>query len=142
MSRFYEIGYFGNIWVRQNSIDKKGDSFPGHKHHFDHVTLLVQGKILVEVDGYEPKEFVAPTFITIKKDKEHKITTMTDNVIYYCVFALRDYNGEVIEVIDDIYADKHNPLSTMRLDPESPMPTDGRNYKWCEKDKKWEVIEE
>lgn len=134
MSRFYELGYFGNIWVRQNSIDNAGDSFPGHKHHFDHVTLLVQGKILVEVEGYEPKEYVAPTFVVISKDKQHKITSLTDNVVYYCVFALRDDNGEVI---DPIYADKHNPLSAMHLDPESPKPTDGREYTWSKVTKSW-----
>ena len=108
MSKFTELGYFGNIWVRQNSILKKGEFFQGHKHHFDHVTLLVKGKILVEVDGYGPKKFEAPTFIIVKKDKMHKITALEDDVIYYCVFALRDDNGEVIE---PIYADKHNPLS-------------------------------
>lgn len=139
MSRFYELGYFGNIWVRQNSIDKAGDSFDGHKHHFDHVTLLVQGKILVEVDGYEPKEFVAPTFVVIKKDKQHKITALTDNVIYYCVFALRDHDGEVM---DEMYEDKHNPLSSMCLDPESKMPTDGRQYTWNENTKSWKQASE
>jgi len=134
MNRFYELGYFGNIWVRQNSIDKAGDSFPGHKHHFDHVTLLVQGKILVEVEGYESKEYIAPTFVVINKDKQHKITALTDQVIYYCVFALRDENGEVI---DPIYADKHNPLSAMQLDPESPKPNDGREYTWSKVTKSW-----
>ncbi len=124
MSRFYELGYFGNIWVRQNSIDKAGDFFPGHKHHFDHVTLLVQGKILVEVEGYEPKEFVAPTFVVIKKDKKHKITSITDNVIYYCVFALRDKNGEVM---DEMYEDRHNPLSAMCLSPIDEMSTDDKS---------------
>jgi len=134
MNRFYELGYFGNIWVRQNSIDKAGGFYPGHKHHFDHVTLLVQGKILIEVDGYEPKEFVAPTFVVIKKDKQHKITALTDNVMYYCVFALRDDNGEVI---DPIYADKHNPLSAKGLDSESHKPIDGKNYTWSKATKTW-----
>ena len=136
MSRFYELGYFGNIWVRQNSIDKAGDSFPGHEHHFDHVTLLVQGKVLVEVDGYEPKEFQAPTFIVIKKDKQHKITSLTDNVLYYCVFALRDKDGEVLE---EVFGDEHNPLSAMALDPKSHMPTDGRDYSWDQSTRSWAV---
>jgi hypothetical protein len=108
MSRFHELGHFGNIWVRQNSMDKAGDSFGGHEHHFDHVTLLAQGKVLVEVEGYEPKQFQSPTFIVIKKDKQHKITALTDDVLYYCVFALRDKNGEVLE---EVFGDEHNPLS-------------------------------
>jgi hypothetical protein len=62
------------------------------------------------------------------------MTAITDNVIYYCVFALRDDNGEVI---DAMYADKHNPLSAMQLDPESQMPTDGREYTWSKVTKTW-----
>ena len=103
-----ELGYFGNIWVRQNTLVKQGESYSGHKHYFDHVTLLSKGSVKVEVDGYPAKEFVAPTFIVIKKELEHKITALTDDVIYYCVFALRDNDGNVV---DEMYEDKHNPLS-------------------------------
>ena len=103
-----ELGYFGNIWVRQNTMEKTGTSHPGHKHHFDHVTLLTKGKVKVEVDGQPEKEFVAPTFIVIRKELEHKITALTDDVLYYCVFALRNLDGDVI---DPMYEEKHDPLS-------------------------------
>lgn len=103
-----ELGYFGNIWVRQNVIKKTNDTLGGHKHNFDHVTLLVNGEVKIEIDGHEPKTFVAPTFIVIRKDYEHKITALTDDVLYYCVFALRNLDGEVIE---NMYEEKHDPLS-------------------------------
>ena len=103
-----ELGYFGNIWVRQNILEKEGESHPGHKHHFDHVTLLVTGKVKIEVEGHSEKEFQSPTFIVIKKEHKHKITALTDNVIYYCVFALRNLDGDVTE----IYGEEHNPLSS------------------------------
>ena len=102
-----ELGFFGNIWVRQNTIDEVGGSHAGHKHHFDHVTLLTRGKVKIEVDGKPEKEFEAPTFIVIKKELEHKITALTDDVLYYCVFALRNLDGDVSE----IYGEEHNPLS-------------------------------
>jgi quercetin dioxygenase-like cupin family protein len=102
-----ELGYFGNIWVRQNILEKEGDSHLGHKHHFDHVTLLVKGKIKVEVKGNSEKEFTAPTFVVIRKELEHKITALTDDVLYYCIFALRNLDGDVAE----IYGEEHNPLS-------------------------------
>lgn len=103
-----ELGYFGNIWVRQNILEKEGESHPGHKHYFDHVTLLARGKVQVEVEGHDSKEFEAPTFIVIKKEHEHKITALTDDALYYCVFALRDNDGNVV---DEMFEDKHNPLS-------------------------------
>jgi len=102
-----ELGYFGNIWVRQNTIEKSGESFPGHKHKFDHVTLLVKGSIEVEVEGHPAKQFTAPTFVIIRKEHVHKVTALEDGTSWYCVFALRDLDGEVIE----LYEGKHDPLS-------------------------------
>lgn len=102
-----ELGYFGNIWVRQNQLEKAGDRGGGHKHLFDHVTLLVRGSVTVEVEGEEPKQFTAPTFIVIRKECKHRVTALVDDVIYYCVFAMRDVNGEVV---DNIYGDHHDPI--------------------------------
>jgi len=102
-----ELGYFGNIWVRQNTIDEAGESHAGHQHKFDHVTLLTKGKVQIEVEGNPAKEFSAPTFIVIRKDLNHKITALTDDVLYYCVFALRNLDGDVIE----IFGEEHDPLS-------------------------------
>jgi hypothetical protein len=95
-----QMGYFGNVWIRQNYIPHAGMFTQGHKHHFDHVSLLVCGTALVEVDGFEPKEFTGPTFIMIKKEYSHKFTAVTDNVLWYCVFALRDIDGEVTDIYD------------------------------------------
>lgn len=100
-----ELGFFGNIWVRQNLLKNIGDSVPGHLHHFDHVSLLAAGKVLVEVEGCEPKEFTAPTFIVIKKEHRHKFTALADKTLWYCVFALRDIDGNVT----DIYSGDNSP---------------------------------
>lgn len=110
-----ELGYFGNIWVRQNYIRKAGTSFPGHTHHFDHVTLLVRGKVRVDIDGHEPKEFSAPTFIVVKKELHHQVTALEDNVLYYCVFAIRDFDGEVM----DFFGEQHDPRSYGKLEDGS-----------------------
>jgi len=107
LSDVEQMGYFGNIWVRSHTFKNAGDTNGGgHKHNFDHVTLLAIGSVLVEVEGYEPKEFHGPTFIVIDKDHSHKFTALTDNVVYYCVFAVRDLDGEVT----DIVADANSPL--------------------------------
>jgi quercetin dioxygenase-like cupin family protein len=101
----HELGYFGNIWVRQHSFDA-GAKGGGHKHHFDHVTMLAQGKVRVQIQGQEPKEFTAPTFIVIKKELSHEITALEDGTVYYCVFAMRNVHGEVVE---DVYGEQHDP---------------------------------
>ena len=101
-----QMGYFGNIWVRSHTFVKAGDTHDGHKHNFDHVTLLAVGSVLVEVENNPPKKFHAPTFIVIDKDHNHKFTALSDGVVYYCVFALRDLDGEVT----NIYTDENSPL--------------------------------
>jgi quercetin dioxygenase-like cupin family protein len=110
-----ELGYFGNIWVRQNVLEKSGETHGGHKHKFDHITLLCRGRMSVEVDGCPSKEFKAPTFIVIRKEHNHKITALEDGTLYYCVFALRDIDGEVV---DAIYGNNHDPLSAAMVDED------------------------
>jgi len=122
--RTFELGYFGNIWVKQNVLELAGEAFNGHEHKFDHVTLLVSGKVSVELEGSDAKEFTAPTFIVIRKEHRHKITALADGTVYYCVYALRDLNGQVME----IFGPQH--------DPESAS---GRNEGYWEKVKALEL---
>jgi hypothetical protein len=107
-----EHGYFGNIWVRQHYLDKAGDQVGGHAHYHDHVSLLTKGSVTVQVDGYEAKTFHAPTFIVIRKEHRHTITALENETVWYCVFALRNLDGEVT----DVYDESHDPLSA------SPAP--------------------
>lgn len=109
-NQFGDLGYFGNIWVRQNILEKAGDTNGGgHKHKFDHVSLLAKGKVIVEIEGHPPKEFTAPTFIVIRKEHDHKFTALEDDTIWYCVFALRDLDGEPIDELFD--PEIHDPMS-------------------------------
>ena len=101
----FELGYFGNIWVKQNVLEFAGEAFEGHEHKFDHVTLLVSGKVSVQIQDNLPKEFTAPTFIVIRKEHQHKITALEDKTIYYCVYALRDLDGNAME----IFGEQHDP---------------------------------
>lgn len=104
-----DLGYFGNIWVRSNVLKYKGDNNGGgHTHHFDHISLLISGRVLVEVEGHKPKIFTAPKFIVIKKEHKHRFTALEDNTVYYCVFALRDVDGEVT----DIYGNDNSPYGS------------------------------
>ena len=100
------LGYYGNIWIRQNLLEKAGEFYHGHTHDFDHVSLLSSGEVCVEIKGRPPKTFKAPTFIVIKRDLEHKFTAVSDNVVWFCIHALRDLDGEVIE---DLYSMENDP---------------------------------
>jgi hypothetical protein len=101
-----ELGYFGNIWVKQHRALFAGAERPGHTHGFDHVTLLARGRVEVTVEGYPSKIFNAPTFIVIKKEYEHNFKALDADSLWYCVFALEkpEYDFE------DMYAEKNNPI--------------------------------
>lgn len=95
-----QLGYIGNIWVRQNYLEKAGDKVGGHVHYFDHISLLAKGSVEVRIDGQQPYIFTAPTFIVIRKQHRHEITALVDDTSWYCVFAVRDIEGEVPEIVD------------------------------------------
>lgn len=100
MSMIEEHGFVGNIWVRQNYMQKAGDAVSGHMHYHDHVSLLVKGSVKVQINDEPPKEFFAPTFIVVRKEHRHQITALEDDTIWYCVFAMRDINGDVADIVD------------------------------------------
>lgn len=101
MSIIEEHGFVGNVWVRQNWLLKKGDSAGGHLHFHDHVSLLVRGSVEVTVEDQDPKQFQSPTYIVIKKQHRHKIVALEDDTVFYCVFAMRDIDGHVIDICQD-----------------------------------------
>lgn len=98
MSFLDEHGFVGNVWVRQNWLMKAGDTGGGHTHYHDHVSLLVRGSVEITVGGCEPKTFTAPTYVVIKKQHRHEIVALEDDTIFYCIFAMRDIDGEVVDI--------------------------------------------
>lgn len=119
-----EHGFVGNVWVRQNYLSKKGDAVGGHLHYHDHVSLLVKGSVEVTVGSNEPKTFVAPTFIVIKKERKHQFVALEDDTVFYCVFAMRDIDGNVV----DIYQEPNVPNYGPDIIPE---------YTWAAPDHYW-----
>ncbi len=85
------VGLVSNIFVRQMHFELTGDTELGHKHNFDHITLLAKGKLKVKVNDQET-EYTAPTMIYIRAELNHELTAMSDNTVAYCVHGLRDMN--------------------------------------------------
>ena len=111
------LGYFANIWIRQKLFTKAGQTIGGHKHKYDHVSLLSRGSVSVKV-GDKEKTFHAPTFVVIRKDLVHDITALTDDVLWHCIFALRDLNGEVYDPEGNCPIDEasHNAIPMAKLE--------------------------
>lgn len=92
------IGVCANIHTRMMHFVKAGDKIVGHKHTFDHLTLLASGSLRLVVDGKE-SEFKAPHLIWIDKDKVHELTALEDNTVAACINGIRD-GKNVADLID------------------------------------------
>jgi quercetin dioxygenase-like cupin family protein len=105
------IGCVANLYSRQMHFQKSGDVELGHRHSFDHLTLLAYGTLKVKVNGKETT-FVAPHMIYIAKDLLHELTALEDNTLAFCIHPLRDGNG-VDDILDPtMIPEGVNPLAS------------------------------
>lgn len=95
----------GNIFIRPVKLLNKGDFVQGHKHNFDHTTIVFKGSILIKQNNGKEQNFYSPgnpnkqsddsSHALICKDTEHLITALEDNTIFWCVYSHRTPQGEV-----------------------------------------------
>lgn len=92
------IGCVANLFSRMMHFKNAGDTEHGHKHQFDHLTLLAKGKLKVTVEG-STSEFTAPHMIYIHKDKIHELVALEPDTVAYCIHALRGDNetGDILD---------------------------------------------
>jgi hypothetical protein len=84
-----KIGCVANLFSRMMLFKQIGDIEYGHKHQFDHLTLLASGSLRVTVEG-KTTDFVSPNMIYIHADKMHELVALQPNTVAYCIHALRD----------------------------------------------------
>lgn len=81
---------------------KAGDKRSGHKHNFDHTTIVFQGAVHVKAtlpDGRViEQDFEAPNYFLVRADVEHEITALKDGTEIWCVYSHRTPQGEVAQV--------------------------------------------
>jgi len=93
-----KISVVSNQWVKMMEFTSKGDTMEGHKHTFDHNTLLAVGDFDVMVADKVSKHS-APCVLKIPKDVIHSIKCTSDYGLGFCLHILRD--GECVEDIVD-----------------------------------------
>lgn len=96
----------GNIFIRKGTIAKAGEFVEGHKHNFDHVTIIRRGRFLIEQldDDHNVVRSVErgaiDGHVLIKAGVEHKLTALEDDSVYWCIYAHRTPQGEIVEQYD------------------------------------------
>lgn len=86
---------YGNVFIRRFVL-RSGEQVPGHAHRFDHLSLLLRGRIAVKV-GEKTTEYEAPHEVVMPKGVVHELTSLVDDTIWLCIFAIRGSEGEAVE---------------------------------------------
>jgi quercetin dioxygenase-like cupin family protein len=76
--------FSSGVYARQMKIPA-GHFAVSHAHKYDHLSILSEGSVTVEVDGVK-NEYHAPACLTVEANKHHEIVAMTD-VVWFCIHA-------------------------------------------------------
>lgn len=82
-----DIGFYGDIFVRQIVYPEVGDFVAEHDHAIDHVTMVSQGAVHItcEVTGTD-KVVHAPGFVEVPAKARHRIVAVEPNSCTWCIF--------------------------------------------------------
>jgi hypothetical protein len=110
-SHTQQYGPFGNLFFRPMMFDGKGSFVKGHSHNFDHATFISRGSLHVRAFKIKPdntpedspaweRDYKSPAAVLIKANVSHEFTALEDGTVATCIFALRDFKGEVTDTWD------------------------------------------
>ena len=106
------LGAISNVFIRMMHFTDAGDYEHGHKHPYDHISLLCKGSVEVSLEtsnnDFRVESFEAPCMIYIEREKNHIIKALQANTIVACVHALR--NTESLEILDTDALVRPEPL--------------------------------
>jgi hypothetical protein len=114
-----QIVAISNVFTRLMHFVNRGDCESGHTHTYDHATMVSAGSVLYEVldgpDGnvVKAKEFKAPGYVFVEKDKYHRITALEDNTVCVCIHALRTIDETIISpdsFIEPLYSTNNGEI--------------------------------
>ncbi len=86
--------FVGGLYAKETLIPA-GTRLTQHKHAFDHLSALMKGSVVVEVDGARRLRD-APALLTIKAGKVHEVTAITD-VVWVCLHATDETDPDRID---------------------------------------------
>lgn len=87
----------GNILIKMFHFWEPNDHEPEISYKHDYALLVAKGKVRVTINATD-NEFIAPHIVYVKAGISYKISAVTDNVVVYGVYGLRDTQGSLLEL--------------------------------------------
>lgn len=83
------------LFTRMMHFADAGDIEIGHKHQFDHATLVAHGSVLVRCKGKETV-FKAPELIWIAAELEHELVAQEANTVCVCLHTTESASSPIV----------------------------------------------
>jgi len=93
------LAFAGNLAMRRVEFPAAGDYLPGHEHFWAHVTFVVTGAVRFHRDDADAPDRIvrAPGFLETEAASRHRQTALEPGTVSYCIFAVRDEFGIVLQ---------------------------------------------
>ena len=89
----------GPVGCREFVLAQKCHENAGHRHNYDHVTVVNEGAVLVYVRGADADpwtyrdRYAKGEFFTVAAGVLHRIKADMDGTVYTCIFCHRDFGS-------------------------------------------------
>lgn len=94
------VAHFGKILCIRFEMPKIGESISQHAHLKDHLSILASGSVSVQINNDPPTTYVSPHIIYVPAYREHKITSLSDDTVWYCIFSTDMLDEEEKKLLD------------------------------------------
>jgi hypothetical protein len=117
MATTQQMTLINNLLVKMFFYTEIGDVNPGggHKHTFDHITLLARGSLRLDTDAGQ-EIHIAPKLFVTKSGVQHKFTALEQNTVMCCVVPIRDGDG-----VDDVAHPEITEAQALELLKQFPI---------------------
>lgn len=85
------------LYAKQMAIPK-GSIACQHKHNYDHLSILAQGKVRVLFDNDVVETYTAPSCINIVKNVNHTILALEDSV-WFCIHQTEETDVDKVDQV-------------------------------------------
>ena len=100
------IHLYGGVFVKEMLTPDAGTVIPQHSHHYDHISYLAAGAVVVERSDGVSHGYIAPAAIGIPAGVKHTFRTLQPMTLILCIHSVALGEADFHE--DDLIAEEHH----------------------------------
>jgi mannose-6-phosphate isomerase-like protein (cupin superfamily) len=88
--------FAGGVYAKEITLDSTAAGMNQHEHTFDHLSILTQGQVIIDIDGLQTT-LTAPAVLTVKAGQRHKIIPTQVPVTWFCIHATTVVDADLVD---------------------------------------------